>query len=472
MSILAAYALPHPPLIIPGVADDRAAVIHATQAACREVGRRIAALMPQTIVISSPHSIMYRDYLHVSPGGGARGSFASFGAPRARYDCTYDEEFVRELVWTCEDDDLPVGTEGQRSRELDHGTMIALHFIEEGYRELGLSPNFHVVRMGLSGLSPEFHYRVGRCVQEVAAKLGRDVVFVASGDLSHKLAPDGPYGFAPEGPVFDEEICRAFEAGDLTALLAIDHSCSERAAECGLRSFQIMAGTLDHTAVRGELLSYEGPFGVGYGVGAFELLSAPGTEDGIDRLGDYLEIRRERLDETREQESIHVKLARYSLENYVRTGKYAPLPEGLPEELTDVRAGCFVSLKEDGELRGCIGTISAVQASLAEEILNNAVSAGCFDPRFPAVREDELDSLVYDVDVLGDAEPIGSIDELDPVRYGVIVSTADGRRGLLLPNLDGVDTADEQVEIAARKGQINLKRDKWQLERFEVVRHL
>ena len=472
MSILAAYALPHPPLIIPGVADGRAEGIPATQAACKEVGRRIAALMPQTIVISSPHSVMYRDYLHVSPGGGARGSFASFGAPRARYDCVYDEEFVRELVWACEDDGLPVGTEGQRSRELDHGTMIALHFIEEGYRELGLSPSFHVVRMGLSGMSPEFHYRVGRCVQQVAAKLGRDVVFVASGDLSHKLAPDGPYGFAPEGPVFDEEICRAFDSGDLTALLTIDHSCSERAAECGLRSFQIMAGALDHTAIRGELLSYEGPFGVGYGVGAFELLSAPGTDEDIDRLGDYLEIRRGRLAATREQESIHVRLARYSLETYVRTGNMAELPEGLPEELLETRAGCFVSLKEDGELRGCIGTISPIRESLAEEILANAVSAGCHDPRFPAVREDELDSLVYDVDVLGEPEPAAGIEDLDPMRYGVIVSTADGRRGLLLPNLDGVDTAEEQVEIAARKGQINLKRDRWQLERFEVVRHL
>ena len=471
MSILAAYALPHPPLIIPGVADARAAGIPATQAACREVGRRIAALMPQTIVISTPHSIMYRDYLHVSPGGGARGSFASFGAPRARYECVYDEEFVRELVWACADEGLSVGTEGQRSRELDHGTMIALHFIEEGYRELGLTPEFRVVRMGLSGMSPEFHYSVGRCVQNVAAKLGRDVVFVASGDLSHKLATSGPYGFAPEGPVFDENICQAFEAGDLVALLAMDHVCAERAAECGLRSFQIMAGALDHTAVRGELLSYEGPFGVGYGVGAFELLSAPGTAADIDRLAEYQAIRRERLAETREAESLHVRLARYALETFVRTGKPARIPAGLPLELTDTRAGCFVSLKEDGELRGCIGTIYPVQANLAEEILTNAVSAGCHDPRFPAVREDELDSLVYDVDVLGDPEPC-EVEDLNPVRFGVIVSCSDGRRGLLLPNLDGVDTAGEQLEIAARKGHIDLTRDAWELERFEVVRYL
>ena len=472
MSILAAYALPHPPLIIPGVAPGRAKGIPETQAACLEVGRRIAALMPETIVISSPHSVMYRDYLHVSPGGGARGSFASFGAARARYSCTYDEEFVHELVWACADDGLSVGTEGQRSRELDHGTMIALHFIEEGYRELGLSPSFRVVRMGLSALSPEFHYRVGQCVQKVAAKLGRDVVFVASGDLSHKLAPDGPYGFAPEGPEFDEQICQAFETGDLVALLAMDHSCAERAAECGLRSFQIMAGTLDHTAIRSELLSYEGPFGVGYGVGAFELLSAPGMADDIDRLGDYQAIRAEYLSDTRERESLPVRLARYALETMVRTGKPARMPDGLPEELMSTRAGCFVSIKEDGELRGCIGTISPVRANLAEEILANAVSAGCHDPRFPAVREDELDSLVYDVDVLGEPEPAAGIVDLDPARYGVIVSCDDGRRGVLLPNLDGVDTAEEQLEIAARKGHIDLLRDDWMLDRFEVVRYL
>lgn len=147
------------------------------------------------------------------------------------------------------------------------------------------------------------------------------------------------------------------------------------------------------------------------------------------------------------------------------------VPEGLPDALVDTRAGAFVSLKKDGELRGCIGTILPTQSSLAKEICANAISAGTHDPRFSRVRPDELPELVYDVDVLTEPEPIDSSEELDPRRYGVIVSTDDGRRGLLLPDLDGVDTIDEQISIAAQKGGISLESDEVMLERFEVVRH-
>jgi len=141
----------------------------------------------------------------------------------------------------------------------------------------------------------------------------------------------------------------------------------------------------------------------------------------------------------------------------------------LSHTLVSNRAGVFVSLKLDGSLRGCIGTISPTTASIADEIIRNAISAGTEDPRFPPVSEDELPRLIYSVDVLGEAEKIESLDELDPVRYGVIV-TKGHRRGLLLPNLEGVDTAEEQVSIALRKAGIS-PNENYQLERFEVVRH-
>jgi AmmeMemoRadiSam system protein A len=166
-------------------------------------------------------------------------------------------------------------------------------------------------------------------------------------------------------------------------------------------------------------------------------------------------------------------LARLSLETYVRERRRITPDEkpGLPAELLSIRAGAFVSLKKDGELRGCIGTIAPTQDNLAEEICANAISAGRHDPRFPPVTAGEMDELVYDVDVLGAPEAVKSADQLDPERYGVIVSCADGRRGLLLPDLDGVDTVAEQLRIAAAKGHIDLKRDDCLLERFEVVRH-
>src|SRR5690606_7601218 len=119
---------------------------------------------------------------------------------------------------------------------------------------------------------------------------------------------------------------------------------------------------------------------------------------------------------------------------YIKSGRPVGIPDNLPEEMIKNRAGVFVSLKKYGQLRGCIGTISPITDSIAQEIIRNAISAGVEDPRFPPVGEEELDELDYSVDVLSEAEPINSVDELDVYRYGVIVSSGR-KRGLLLPNL-------------------------------------
>lgn len=166
----------------------------------------------------------------------------------------------------------------------------------------------------------------------------------------------------------------------------------------------------------------------------------------------------------------HIALARLSVETFVRTGAPAALPDGVPAELLERRAGVFVSLHEQGDLRGCIGTIAATTNCIAREILRNGIAACSEDPRFPAVRVSELDYLEYSVDVLGAAEAIGSPAELDPARYGVIV-TKGWKRGLLLPNLEGVDTVGYQLEIAKRKAGIDPADTNVELERFEVVRY-
>ena len=166
----------------------------------------------------------------------------------------------------------------------------------------------------------------------------------------------------------------------------------------------------------------------------------------------------------------YVALARLSVETFVSTGRPAKLPDDVPAELLLQRAGAFVSLHEHGQLRGCIGTIAATCANVADEIIQNGISACSRDFRFDPVRPEELDYLEYSVDVLDEAEPVQSMDQLDPRRYGVIV-TKGWQRGLLLPNLDGVDTVEDQVSIAKRKAGLSPYDQDVQLERFEVVRH-
>ncbi len=167
----------------------------------------------------------------------------------------------------------------------------------------------------------------------------------------------------------------------------------------------------------------------------------------------------------------YVQLAKKTIETYVREEKiYEPQADELTEEMVDRRAGAFVSIHEDGELRGCIGTIGPTRKNLAQEIVFNAIAASTQDPRFIPIEAEELPHLVINVDVLSEAEPIASEAELDVKRYGVIVEKGM-RRGLLLPDLEGVDTIDHQVHIAKMKAGIADDEEGVSLYRFEVIRH-
>lgn len=460
MSVIGAVILPHPPVILPEVGRGNEKEIRATTEAYVKAAERVARWKPDVLIISSPHSACYADYFSVLPGKSARGSMASFGAPSLTFDLDFDADLRKEFLRRAQEIGLDAGTLGRRS-ELDHGVCVPLYFL----RKAGVwCP---AVVTGLSGFSPEDHYRLGRCTAEAAEALGRRAVFIASGDLSHRLKEDGPYGFSPEGPLFDRQVTEAAASADFLKFLRMDQDFADRAGECGLRSFQIMAGALDGLAVEPELLSYEGPFGVGYAVAVFTV-SGKDESRRLDRVSEEME--KTLLDKVREGEDPYVRLARLSLETFVRTGRrLSALPDGLPGDMLERRAGAFVSLHKRGALRGCIGTIAATASNVALEIVRNAVSAGTEDPRFPPVRRSELSSLVYSVDVLGPAESVPGPECLDARRYGVIVSCG-GRRGLLLPDLEGVDTPEEQIDIARRKGGIGAD-ERYTLERFEVVRH-
>ena len=461
MAVKGAVMVPHPPLIIPDVGRGQEKAIQATIDAYHEAAKKIASWQPDTVVVLSPHSIMYADYFHISPGTGARGDFGQFRAPQVKIQVQYDTELVEALSQEAEAREIPAGTMGERDSRLDHATMIPLWFLNHYYTD------YKTVRIGLSGLPLSQHYMLGQCIQKAAELCGRNIVVIGSGDLSHKLKEDGPYGFQKEGPEYDSRIMEVMGAAAFDQLFDFTEEFCDKAAECGHRSFVILAGTLDRLAVKAEKLSHEGTFGVGYGVCTYEV---EGRAPERDFLRQYEEKIAEEAKRRKESEDAYVRLARQTIEAYVGERRQISIPKDLPEEMYESRAGVFVSLKEEGRLRGCIGTITPVQKSIAEEIIANAISASTKDPRFHPVQSDELDKLVYSVDVLGTPEAITSPDELDVKRYGVIV-TKGRKRGLLLPNLDGVDTVEDQITIAKQKAGISTYDDDVQLERFEVVRH-
>lgn len=472
MSILASFMVPHPPMIVPEVGRGSEKQVEKTIRSYEQVADEIASLCPDTIIITSPHQTMYADYFHISPGKRAKGSFKRFGVPGVKFSEEYDEDLVDKISELADREHLPCGTLGEEDSELDHGTMVPLWFIRNKYK------GGKIVRIGLSGLPLKDHYKLGMIIRDAVEKLERKAVFVASGDLSHKLQDYGPYGFAKEGPEYDKRIMDVMGRAAFGDLFDFSESFCDKAAECGHRSFVIMAGAWDRKNVRTEVLSHEDVTGVGYGICTFY----PEDGDCPDRsfLNSFLLKKEKELNEKREASDIYVRLARLSLESYIRDRRMISIPEDLiklaggekiPDQLLRSRAGAFVSIHKFGNLRGCIGTIFPCAPNVAQEIANNAISASTRDPRFDPITEDELPDLEINVDVLGEPEDIVSADQLDVKRYGVIVSGKGGRRGLLLPDLEGVDTVEDQIAIAMQKGGIRPS-DDFKLQRFEVVRHV
>ncbi len=459
MGIEAGFVVPHPPLMVPKIGRGREKDVHKTLTAYRQVALEVAKLAPDTVIISSPHSTVYADYFHVSPRKHAQGDFGRFGAEDVSFNIPYDYELARSIESVMRDQGVFAGTKGEKDAKLDHGTMVPLYFLLEAAKDI------RIVRISPSGLPFPTHYKVGKIIARLLEKQGKKAVWVASGDLSHRLA-NSPYGVKEEGRVFDERITELLDKADFGGLLDFDQGLAKKAAECGLRSFIMMAGALDSRKVRGGLLSYEGPFGVGYAVARYRV---EGKDSSRNFDVAFYEKKKARIETLREKESPPVRLARAALEAKIEADRSLPPADERRTPLQDKQKPCFVTLKLFGELRGCIGTFAPRAASLDEEIVQNAVAAGREDPRFPPVRKEELPFLTYSVDVLEAPESVASKKDLDHERYGVIVKKGE-RTGLLLPAIEGVDSVDEQLRIALSKAGIDESED-YSLERFTVTRY-
>jgi len=458
--IIGAYIFPHPPIIVPEVGKGEEEAARKTIEAAIKAAGEIKNQRPSTIIVTTPHAPAFEDYIYISEHKTLKGSFRRFGRADVSLSFENNLNLVQSIICSASEEGIQAGgIDGATAsrygldNELDWGALVPLYYESKEYKD------FKVVHISISYLSMEELYRFGMSIKKAVESSNEDVVFIASGDLSHKLSHDGPYGYSEKGKQFDELVVKSIGESDVNSLLDIDEAFCESAGQCGLRSFVIMYGALDGYRLKPEVYSYEAPFGIGYCIAKIDIVGEDSERKVLDK----------RIENIRKNEDEYIKLARKSLETFVREGRVIEVPDDLPEEMKENRAGVFVSIKKNGQLRGCIGTIEPTRKNIAEEIIHNAISSGTGDPRFYPVEEDELPSLVYSVDVLMKPEPIQSIEELDVIKYGVIVRSGH-RSGLLLPNLEGVNTPEEQVEIALRKAGIG-KKEKYSLERFEVIRH-
>lgn len=466
MSVVFAGLAPHPPILIPDVGKDDREQVSLTNQALTKLAGLLVASEPDILILISPHGPVFSDAIAILSESVIEGDFEQFGAPHIKFKEEINMDLGRQIQIISRNHDIMVALIGKEecnqygiSPKLDHGITVPLYY----FRKVGLDVPLVPITIGM--LPYEDLYKFGFIISEASRKLDKKIAIVASGDLSHRLTPQAPAGYNPHGKEFDEYLISALKKFEVERVLDVDSKLIEKAGECGLRPIVMMLGALDGLDVKSNVISYEGPFGVGYCVASFipTGLRAPSKIDTV------YQKRAERLQGIQEQEHPLVKLARRTIETQCKDNRRIKAPKVLSPEM-EKRAGVFVSIKKHGQLRGCIGTTQPTQANLAEEIIQNAISAAFYDSRFFPIDEDELKDLSISVDVLGEPEGIDCIAKLDPVKYGVIVRQGN-KSGLLLPDLDGVDTAEEQVTIAKRKAGI-VSDDHVELSRFEVTRYV
>jgi len=252
---------PHPPLLIPEIGGEDAAQVQATVEAMHSLGEDIAREGIDTILVISPHGPVFMDYMSINLSERLSGDFSDFGSDiKMEYSC--DTELARYIKDLSNANRFPLQTV---SEPLDHGTMVPLYF---------LSPHqdsVKICQISFSYLDYGKHFTFGEILYEAIQSTEKKVALIASGDLSHRLTPAAPAGFNPRGREFDDYLIRLLEENDINGILNMDSDLIEDAGECGLRSVIILLGALTNTRYEFRKLSYEGPFGVGYLVGKFEL---------------------------------------------------------------------------------------------------------------------------------------------------------------------------------------------------------
>jgi AmmeMemoRadiSam system protein B/AmmeMemoRadiSam system protein A len=316
----------------------------------------------------------------------------------------------------------------------EHAVEVQIPFLQY------FQPDIRIVPIILAYAGATAYKEIGKDIARAIKELNREAVIIASGDMTHyepQATAEKKDSQAIEAMLNldEDELTRRFEGLNISM-------CAHGPVVC------LISAAKELGATEAELIKYQ---------------------TSGDTTGDYSAVVG--------YASIIIKsakmhplaaLARETVETYVKEGKMPPPPADLTPEMKE-KAGVFVSIHKLGDLRGCIGTFESQQANVAAEIIANAVSSATRDPRFPPIAPEELKDLDYSVDVLTTPEPIADTSQLDPKKYGVIVECG-WRRGLLLPDLEGVDSVDYQIDICRQKGGIDPD-EPVQLYRFEVRRY-
>ncbi|WP_026478857.1 AmmeMemoRadiSam system protein A [Alkaliphilus transvaalensis] len=472
-NLLGVVIVPHPPIILPLIGQGEEDNAKATIVGLQEIASLIKEKAPEMIICITPHGNVFDDGICILDENAISGNLGEFGAEEIKIEKALDQDFIDRLVDFFLEKEVPsvflsknLAKEYATALTLDHGTMIPLCYIDQEYSQ------YKLVHITIGMMELLDLYEIGTFIRSVIEDYRKSALLLISGDLSHALSEDAPAGYHPEAKEFDHLILQSLKNGKIEDLLWIPDEVSNTAAECGLRPIIMGLGFLDGYRIDAHIHSYEAPFGVGYlnaSIEANEVSESLLAKMQRKRHLAYLGKKR--------TESIPVSLARATIEEWVGKGQQLDwetfqeliLQKDFVYELDRNRAGVFVSVYKKGDLRGCMGTYTPNQQSIAEEIIHNAIMAVTEDPRFYPLRKNELKDIEIKVDILHKLVRVESIEELDAKKYGIYIE-GKGKSSLLLPNLEGVETPKEQIEIAREKADIGLA-EEIDLYRFEVTRY-
>lgn len=442
----AAGLFPHPPVMIPEIGGSELSRMALTIKTEEEAMHKMVSSGIETVIIISPHNLCFHDGPALFLADSISGNLSDFGYPQLAMTLSIDRMLAEAVLQEAAPliplhrVDEEEARRYNRTLTIDWGTFVPMYYLQKaGFKGKAVmfSPCFS---------NYEINEILGTIVERTAARLGRKIGVIASGDLSHRLTPESPNGYTEKGILFDKAVMDALRRRDKTPLTSMTPEFIDEIAMCGLPSVYFLFGILGQRKADMPCFSHEGPFGVGYGI----CLYLPHGEDEKEPVHD-----------------VRVKLARESIRYFLEHGTIMDTPSPLAPDL-EKRAGVFVSLHKYGALRGCIGTFLPCYKNTAEEIIHNARSAAMDDPRFPSLTAHELDDLDISVDILSSPEP-AAITDLNVKKYGIIVENGN-RRGLLLPALDGVNSPEQQINIARRKAGIR-NDEPIKLYRFTVKRY-
>lgn len=270
--LVSAYITPHPPIIIPEIGQDNLNQVPKTIEAMEKLGDDIATLKPETVVIISPHSINLPNSFGIYNFESYQGNLAQFGAFNINLKFEKDQKLSKEIIaksnFPLTEINSALAPELLEENNLDHGILVPLYYLSQKYN------SFKLVPLTFSMLDLDKHFEFGKSLGKIIKESKEEIVFVASGDLSHRLTPEAPSGYSPKGKEFDRQLVELIKQNKPQEILKLDQNLIQEAGECGLRSIVILFGVLSNFDYELDFITYEGPFGVGYATGKFKIKNA------------------------------------------------------------------------------------------------------------------------------------------------------------------------------------------------------